>query len=120
MVELARRRQGLGLELDARVGFVEGAPFGNPSTSCSTAGDLLRAGPGRFLARLDALVAPGGLLVSVTSTRPAVASGGGGARACCCPVRELNGQLRPAVEEAAGGARLPIEARRCHSASVRS
>jgi len=119
MVELARRNaKDLGLELDARVGFVEGAPFSEPFDIVLNSGVISFApDPDVFLARLDALVAPGGLLV-IGDINPA----GRGFRRrrrthVLLPVRELNGLRRPAVEKLLVARGYRIEARRFYQLS---
>jgi 2-polyprenyl-3-methyl-5-hydroxy-6-metoxy-1,4-benzoquinol methylase len=119
MVELARRNaQDIGVELDARVGFVEGAPFDQPFEIVLNSGVISSApDPEVFLARLDALVAPGGLLV-IGDINP---RGRGFRRRrrthLLLPVRELNGLLRPTIEKLLVARGYRIEARRFYQLS---
>lgn len=119
MVELAKRNaKDIGVELDARVGFVEGAPFDQPFEIVLNSGVISFApDPEIFLARLDALVAPGGLLV-IGDINPA----GRGFRRrrrthLLLPVRELNGLLRPTIEKLLVARGYRIEARRFYQLS---
>ena len=65
MIEIARANAAqVGVEVDARVGFVEQAPFERPFDVVLNSGVISFApDPSVYLAELDRLVAPGGLLV---------------------------------------------------------
>jgi len=114
MVELARANaQQTGVELDARVGFVEAAPFERPFDIVLNSGVISFApDPQVFLQRLSALVAPGGLLV-IGDINP-LARGFRRRRRtrALLPVRELNGLPRAEVERLLIALGFRIEARR--------
>jgi 2-polyprenyl-3-methyl-5-hydroxy-6-metoxy-1,4-benzoquinol methylase len=114
MIEITRGNAAqLGLPIDARVGFVEQAPFDSPFDVVLNSGVISFApDPAVYLAALDRLVAPGGLLVigdmnplsrgftNRRRTRPLL------------PTRELNGLRRERVAEMLVARGYRIEARR--------
>ena len=114
MIELARANaRDTGVELDARVGFVEDAPFREPFDVVLNSGVISFApDPQVFLERLDALVKPGGLLV-IGDINP-LARGFRRRRRNhpLLPVRELNGLPRAEVERLLVARGWRIEARR--------
>jgi 2-polyprenyl-3-methyl-5-hydroxy-6-metoxy-1,4-benzoquinol methylase len=119
MVELARQNaQSLGLELDARVGFVEQPPFERRFDTVLNSGVISFApDPTAYLRGLDGLVAPGGLLV-IGDIHP---DGRGFRRRrrthALLPTRELNGLPRERAEEALAALGYRIEARRFYQLS---
>jgi 2-polyprenyl-3-methyl-5-hydroxy-6-metoxy-1,4-benzoquinol methylase len=119
MVELARQNaRGLGLELDARVGFVEQPPFDDRFECVLNSGVISFApDPTAYLRGLDGLVAPGGLLV-IGDIHPA---GWGFLRRRrthpLLPTRELNGLDRARAEVMLRAAGYKIEARRYYQLS---
>jgi SAM-dependent methyltransferase len=114
MIELARANAAAtGVEVDARVGFVEDTPFREPFDIVLNSGVISFApDPQVYLDRLSAMVVPGGLLVigdinplargflRRRRTRPLL------------PVRELNGLPRARVEELLVARGWRIEERR--------
>lgn len=114
MVELARANaRETGVPLDARVGFVEDAPFREPFDVVLNSGVISFApDPQVYLARLDALVRPGGLLV-IGDINPLSRGFRRRRRThALLPVRELNGLPRARVEQLLAAAGYRIEARR--------
>jgi 2-polyprenyl-3-methyl-5-hydroxy-6-metoxy-1,4-benzoquinol methylase len=119
MVELARQNAAsLGLDLDARVGFVEQPPFERPFEIVLNSGVISFApDPLAYLHGLDGLVAPGGLLV-IGDIHPA----GHGFRRRrrthpLLPTRELNGLERASAERMLTAMGYRIEARRYYQLS---
>ncbi|MGQ0552683.1 MAG: class I SAM-dependent methyltransferase [Planctomycetota bacterium] len=110
MVELARANaQQTGVELDARVGFVEGLPFEQPFDVVLNSGVISFApDPEVYLERLDRLVKPGGLLVIGDINPLAQGFRRRRSRLPLLPARELGGLPRARVAEllAARGYRL--------------
>lgn len=101
MIEIARANAGLaGVPLDARVGFVEQAPFEHPFEVVLNSGVISFApDPEVYLTALDRLVEPGGLLV-IGDMNP-LSRGFRGRRRSrpLLPTRELNGLARERVAE---------------------
>jgi 2-polyprenyl-3-methyl-5-hydroxy-6-metoxy-1,4-benzoquinol methylase len=114
MVELARANaRDSGVALDARVGFVEDAPFREPFDVVLNSGVISFApDPQVYLERLDALVAPGGLLV-IGDINPLSRGFARRRRThALLPVRELNGLPRARMEALLVARGYRIEARR--------
>ncbi len=114
MVELARANaRETGVELDARTGFVEGAPFREPFDVVLNSGVISFApDPEVYLSRLDALVAPGGLAV-IGDINPLSRGFARRRRThALLPVRELNGLPRARVQGLLVARGYRIEARR--------
>ncbi|MDG2148875.1 MAG: class I SAM-dependent methyltransferase [Planctomycetota bacterium] len=100
MVEIAKRNaETLGVDLDARVGFVEDVPFNKPFQVVLNSGVISFAPDADvFIDRLDALVESGGTLV-IGDLNPE--SRGFARRRVrpLLPARELNGLPRSVVEQ---------------------
>ncbi len=99
MVEIAKRNATQnGVELDARVGFVEDVPFKQPFQTVLNSGVISFAPDANvFLDRLDALLEPGGLLV-IGDLNPLSRGFARRRRRPLLPARELNGLPRDRVE----------------------
>jgi len=114
MIELAKGNAAqTGVPLDARVGFVENAPFDKPFELVLNSGVISFApDPDVYLTRLDRLVEPGGTLV-IGDINP-LARGFLRRRRVqpLLPARELNGLTRPAVEALLVQRGYVIQARR--------
>lgn len=100
MVELARSNAvQTDVDLDARVGFAEDVPFKNTFELVLNSGVISFApDPARFLDGLDALVAPGGLLVIGDLNPLSRGFARRRKRQPLLPARELNGLSRARVE----------------------
>jgi 2-polyprenyl-3-methyl-5-hydroxy-6-metoxy-1,4-benzoquinol methylase len=114
MIEITRANAAqLGLPIDARVGFVEQAPFEQPFAVVLNSGVISFApDPAVYLAALDRLVEPGGLLV-IGDMNP-LSRGFAGRRRNrpLLPTRELNGLSRERVAEMLVARGYAIERRR--------
>jgi SAM-dependent methyltransferase len=99
MVEIAKRNAAEnGVDLDARVGFVEDVPFDKPFEVVLNSGVISFAPDADvFLDRLDALLQPGGTLV-IGDLNPDSRGFARRRRRPLLPARELNGQRRADVE----------------------
>lgn len=87
-----------GVELDARVGFVEDVPFDEPFELVLNSGVISFAPDADdYLESLDALVAPGGMLV-IGDLNPLARGFRRRRRRPLLPARELNGIARNEVE----------------------
>lgn len=113
MVELAKRNaQQEGVALDARVGFVEDVPFEQRFELVLNSGVISFAPDADvYLDRLDALVAPGGLLVIGDINPRSRGFARRRARDPMLPARELNGLRRSEVEERLAARGYTIEGR---------
>ena len=100
MVEIAKRNAAEnGVDMDARVGFVEDVPFDQPFELVLDSGVISFApDPDVFLDRLDALLEPGGLLV-IGDLNPTSRGFARRRRRPLLPARELNGLSRPRLEQ---------------------
>lgn len=99
MVEIAKRNAAEnGVDLDARVGFVEDVPFDKPFEVVLNSGVISFAPDADvFLDRLDALLQPGGTLV-IGDLNPQSRGFARRRRRPLLPARELNGQRRSDIE----------------------
>jgi len=100
MVEQAKRNAAeCGVDLDARVGFVEDVPFERPFELVLNSGVISFAlDADEYLGTLDKLVMPGGLLV-IGDLNPMSAGFARRRRRPILPARELNGLRRSEVEQ---------------------
>jgi len=114
MVELAQQNAvQTGVDLDARVGFVEDVPFGRAFELVLNSGVISFApDPDRFLNGLDTLVAPGGLLVIGDLNPRSRGFARRRKKNPLLPARELNGQTRAGVEAMLATRGYRIERRR--------
>ena len=114
MIAIARQNAAqLGVEVEARVGFVEQAPFERPFEVVLNSGVISFApDPAVYLAALDRLVEPGGLLV-IGDMNP-LSRGFRRRRRSrpLLPTRELNGLPRDEVERMLASRGYRIESRR--------
>jgi len=114
MIELAKgNAASTGVPLDARVGFVENAPFDEPFELVLNSGVISFApDPRVYIERLDRLVAPGGTLV-IGDINP-LARGFLRRRRVqpLLPARELNGLTRDAVQALLEQRGYAVQARR--------
>jgi SAM-dependent methyltransferase len=112
MVEIAKRNaESCGVDLDARVGFVEDVPFERPFDVVLNSGVISFAPDADvFLRRLDALVESGGLLV-IGDLNPLSRGFRRRRRRPLLPARELNGLPRPLVESLLGDLGYTVEGR---------
>ncbi len=112
MVEIAKRNaEEQGVDLDARVGFVEDVPFDKPFEVVLNSGVISFAPDAEvFLDRLDALLEPGGVLV-IGDLNPESRGFARRRRRPLLPARELNGLPRPLVEEKLRARGYTIEGR---------
>lgn len=101
MVEIAKGNAASeGVQLDARVGFVEDVPFERPFELVLNSGVISFAPDAEaYLDCLDRLVAPGGVLV-IGDLNPVSRGFTRRRRRPLLPARELNGQRREVVEAA--------------------
>ncbi|RKY17598.1 MAG: hypothetical protein DRQ55_15360, partial [Planctomycetota bacterium] len=101
MVRIAlSNAQSQGVDLDARVGFVEDVPFERPFELVLNSGVISFApDSGAYLDCMDKLVAPGGHLV-IGDLNPESRGFSRRRRRPLLPARELNGQARQQVETA--------------------
>ncbi|MCB9898923.1 MAG: methyltransferase domain-containing protein [Planctomycetes bacterium] len=99
MVEIAKQNaHSSGVALDARVGFVEDVPFADPFQLVLNSGVISFAPDAdEYLAALDRLVEPGGLLV-IGDLNPASSGFRRRRKRPLLPARELNGLRRSTVE----------------------
>ena len=113
MIEVARGNAAdLGVPIDARVGFVEEVPFDRPFELVLNSGVISFApDPEVFIARLDALVEPGGLLVIGDINPLSRGFLRRRRRQPLLPSRELNGLPRRRVEELLAARGYAIEGR---------
>jgi SAM-dependent methyltransferase len=100
MVENAKQNAAeCGVDLDARVGFVEDVPFDRPFELVLNSGVISFAPDADvYLGTLDRLVEPGGLLV-IGDLNPSSYGFARRRRRPILPARELNGQRRSDVEQ---------------------
>jgi 2-polyprenyl-3-methyl-5-hydroxy-6-metoxy-1,4-benzoquinol methylase len=114
MIELARSNaRETGIDLDARVGFVEEVPFERPFTLVLNSGVIsFSPDPRVFLERLDRLVEPGGLLVIGDMNPSSHGFRRRRRRRPLLPVREMNGVTRTQAESMLDALGYRIEGRR--------
>ena len=114
MIAIARQNAAeLGVEVEARVGFVEQTPFDRPFEVVLNSGVISFApDPGLYLAALDRLVEPGGLLV-IGDMNPQSRGFRRRRRGRpLLPTRELAGLTRAEVERRLAALGYRVEARR--------
>lgn len=114
MVELAKQNAvQTGVDLDARVGFVEDVPFERDFEVVLNSGVISFApDPDRFLDGLDTLVAPGGLLVIGDLNPRSRGFARRRKKNPLLPARELNGLPRARVETMLAARGYRVERRR--------
>jgi SAM-dependent methyltransferase len=119
MVKLAQSNaEQVGIDLDAKVGFVEDVPFDRAFDVVLNSGVISFApDPQIYLDRLDALVEPGGVLVIGDINPESRGFSRRRARSPLLPARELNGLSRPRVVELLGARGYTVESRRYYQLS---